>query len=127
MAMAVFTPYPGSELYDQLTKEGKVDIYKDECIIEIINSYDLWPNKVYSNNMGATMVKLYVFIALISFYGSNFLFRPKRLFITLRNILRNKHESRLEQILHKNFFNVLYENLFVKKLARLGNKLSNLF
>jgi len=127
MAMAVFTPYPGSELYDQLTKEGKVDIYKDECIIEIINSYDLWPNKVYSNNMGGTMVKLYVFIALISFYGSNFLFRPKRLFITLRNILRNEHESRLEQILHKNFFNVLYENLFVKKLARLGNKLSNLF
>jgi radical SAM superfamily enzyme YgiQ (UPF0313 family) len=127
MAMAVFTPYPGSALYDTLTKEGKVDIYDDECIVEIINSYDLWPNKVYANNMGETMVKVYVFIALISFYGSNYIFRPKRLFITLRNILRNEHESRLEQILHKNFFNVVYENVLVKKISSLANKLTSLF
>jgi anaerobic magnesium-protoporphyrin IX monomethyl ester cyclase len=104
LAMAVFTPYPGSELYDELTKQGKVDIYKDEGIIEIINSYDLWPSKVYSNNMGETMVKIYVFIALITFYGTNYLFRPQRLFITLRNIVTKNHESRLEQILYKNFF-----------------------
>lgn len=104
LAMAVFTPYPGSELYDELTKQGKVDIYKDEGIIEIINSYDLWPSKVYSNNMGETMVKMYVFIALITFYGTNYLFRPQRLFITLRNIVTKNHESRLEQILYKNFF-----------------------
>ena len=127
MAMAVFTPYPGSDLYDELSKQGKVDIYQDECIIDIINSYDLWPNKVYSNNMGDTMIKTYVFVALISFYGSNYLFRPIRLFRTLRNIIKHQHESRLEQILHKNFFSVFYENVVFKKLNRLSNKMSNLF
>jgi len=115
MAMAVFTPYPGSALYDQLTKEGKVDIYNDQSIIEIINSYDLWPNKVYSKNMSETTVKLYVFLALITFYGTNYLFRPKRLFITLRNIITQKHESRLEQILYKNFFkSILTKIPFIK-------------
>ena len=36
--------------------------------------------------------------------GTNYLFRPQRLFITLRNIVTKNHESRLEQILYKNFF-----------------------
>jgi len=126
MAMAVFTPYPGSALYDQLTKEGKVDIYNDESILEIISSYDLWPDKVYSKNMGESVVKLYVFIALVVFYSSNYIFRPKRLLRTLSNLFRNKHESRLEQILYKNFIKTFFDNLFFKKITSLGNKISKL-
>lgn len=115
MAMAVFTPYPGSSLYDQLTKEGKLNIYEDGSIIEIINSYDLWPNKVYSKNMGETAVKVYVFLALITFYSTNYIFRPARFFKTIKNLLTNHHESRLEQILYKNFFkNILNKIPFVK-------------
>ncbi|MCB9256476.1 MAG: radical SAM protein [Chitinophagales bacterium] len=127
MAMAVFTPYPGSELYDRLTKEGKVDIFDDKCIIEIINSYDLWPNKVYCNHMSETMVKVYVFIALITFYGTNYLFRPLRFFKTIRNILQHKHESRLEQILYKNFFRNIFDNVVFQKISKLGNRIANFF
>lgn len=103
VAIAVFTPYPGSELYDRLTQEGKLNIYDDKCVEEIIDSYDLWPSKVYSNHISAFWIKFYVFMLLISFYLSNYIFRPIRLFITLRNLIQNKHESRLEQILYKNF------------------------
>ncbi len=117
LAMAVFTPYPGTALYDDLTKQGKVDIYNDEGIIEIINSYDLWPTKVYSNNMSESIVKMYVFIALITFYGSNYLFRPQRLFVTLRNIFTKNHQSRLEQILYKNFFKNILNYFSISKTA----------
>lgn len=108
MGMAIFTPYPGSELYDELTAEGKVNIFEDDSIIEIINSYDLWPNKVYCNHIGETTVKLYILMALVFFYATNYIFRPIRLYRTLRNIVTKQHESRLEQMLYKNFMrNVL--------------------
>jgi len=103
IAPAVFTPYPGSTLYNRLTKQGKINIYEDESIIDIINSYDLWPSKVYSEKISQTSLKMYVFIFTAAFYGSNYLFRPQRFFRTIYNLAFHKHESRLEQILYKNF------------------------
>lgn len=103
MAMAVFTPYPGSEMFRELNQKGKLDLFDDQTLIEIIESYDLWPSKVYSLKVNPFFIKLYVLLSLITFYSSNYLFRPFRFFRTMRNLLFNKHESRLEQILYKNF------------------------
>jgi len=102
-APGVFSPYPGSELFERLQSEGKIDINSDNYIYEIISSYDLWPQKIYSNKMSATSIKIYTFLLLFSFYASNYIFRPTRFFRTLKNIITKKHESRLEQVLHKNF------------------------
>lgn len=118
VAIAVFTPYPGSELFDRLTEEGKLNIYDDKCIEEIIDSYDLWPSKVYSNNISAAWIKFYVFLLLISFYSTNYLFRPIRLFRTLKNLLFNKHESRLEQILYKNFIKNVLNIFTISRISR---------
>lgn len=104
VAIAVFTPYPGSELFDRLSAEGKIDLYDDESLLGIIDSYDLWPSTVYSDRISPLFIKFYVFLLLTTFYGSNYLIRPWRLLRTLRNIITKKHESRLEQILYKNFF-----------------------
>lgn len=103
MAPAVFTPYPGSTLYNRLVKQGKLDLYDDNSIIEIIESYDLWPSRVYNEQMSETALKIYIFLFTLAFYGSNYIFRPNRLFKTIRNLITSKHESRLEQILYKNF------------------------
>lgn len=103
MAMAVFTPYPGSDMFHKLNQEGKLNLFDDSTLIEIIESYDLWPSKVYSQNVNPFFIKLYVLLALVIFYSSNYLFRPFRFFKTMRNLFSNKHESRLEQILYKNF------------------------
>ena len=99
MYPGVFSPYPGSELFDRLSKEGKVDLYSDEYIMEIINSHDLWPGKVYNDHMSSTAVKTYTVVMYLAFYGSNFLFRPQRLFRTIRNLIRNEHESRSELVI----------------------------
>ncbi len=109
MAMAVFTPYPGSEMFQELNRQGKLDLFDDRTLIEIIESYDLWPSKVYSQQVNPFFIKLYVLLALLVFYASNYLFRPIRFFRTVRNLLFNKHESRLEQILYKNFFRNFFQ------------------
>jgi radical SAM superfamily enzyme YgiQ (UPF0313 family) len=108
MAMAVFTPYPGSELFSDLNKKGKLNLENDQTLIEIIESYDLWPSKVYCQNISPTMIKFYILLSLVIFYGSNYLFRPIRFIITIHNLFTHKHESRLEQILYKNFFRNLF-------------------
>lgn len=127
IAPAVFTPYPGSTLYNRLTKQGKLDIYDDSSIIDIINSYDLWPSKVFSEKMSELSIKLYVFLFTFAFYGSNYLFRPWRLLRTLRNLLINKHESRLEQILYKNFIKNFIEIFTVSPWIKVKLRLNHFF
>jgi anaerobic magnesium-protoporphyrin IX monomethyl ester cyclase len=99
MYPGVFSPYPGSELYDRLVKEGKIDIYSDQYIMEIIGSHDLFPAKVYNDKMSVSAVKVYTFFMYAAFYGSNFVFRPQRLFRMIKNLLTNRHESRAELVL----------------------------
>lgn len=103
---AVFSPYPGSNLFERLIKEKKLDIYDDNYLMEIINSYDLWPGKVYSNNVSPIFVRFYSVITMIIFYMSNYLFRPHRFFNTMKNIYTKNYESRAELALSKILFKI---------------------
>jgi anaerobic magnesium-protoporphyrin IX monomethyl ester cyclase len=114
MAMAVFTPYPGSEIFADLNEKGALDLFDDQSLVEIIDSYDLWPSKVYSENISPIWIKMYILLSLIVFYSSNYLFRPNRFFKTIINVVAKKHESRLEQILYKNFIRNLVSKNFIK-------------
>ncbi len=103
MYPGVFSPYPGSALYERLVKEGKIDLYSDDYIMSIIGSHDLLPDKTYNDSMSANAVKIYTLIMYLAFYGSNFLFRPLRLIKMIRNLITNKHESRSELVLAQTF------------------------
>ena len=117
---AIFSPYPGSALFDRLTKEGKLDIYDDKYLYENIDTYDLFPVKTYSNYFSAKALRRYMFGLLIIFYSSNYLFRPHRFFKTIYNLLRNRHETKVEQILHINFVKNIsfFPNLIWHRLRR---------
>jgi radical SAM superfamily enzyme YgiQ (UPF0313 family) len=103
MYPGVFSPYPGSALYDRLVTDGKIDLYSDEYIMEIVSSHDLWPGNTYNDKMTPTSVKIYTILMYLAFYGSNFLFRPQRFFKMIRNLVTNQHESRAESVLAQTF------------------------
>lgn len=103
MYPGVFSPYPGSALYDRLQAEGMVDLYDDSYIMEIVNSHDLWPGRTYTHRMSPFAVKTYTLIMYLAFYGSNFLFRPVRLYKLIRNLITENHESRAELVLAQTF------------------------
>jgi radical SAM superfamily enzyme YgiQ (UPF0313 family) len=83
MAPATFSPYPGSELFEQLHSEGKIDLENDGYFIDLINSETFFDNNFY----------------LFVFYSSNFIFRPLRFFKTMYNIATKRYESRGEMTL----------------------------
>jgi hypothetical protein len=90
--------------------DGKIDLYSDEYIMEIVSSHDLWPGNTYNDKMTPTSVKIYTILMYLAFYGSNFLFRPQRFFKMMRNLITNQHESRAESVLAQTFTKLRLSN-----------------
>ncbi len=103
-APAIFSPYPGSKLFDDLVSEKKIFPEEDRYLFDIINTYDLVPATVYSQHISSRSIRIYIVLFLLIFYGSNYMFRPQRLFRTLLNILSNREESKIEQLVLSNVF-----------------------
>ena len=93
---SIFSPYPGSELFNELVSEGKVNPKSDDYWVRIVFADDYTKGITYSKHVGKRGLLFYVFIQTLFFYGSNFLFRPIRFFVTLRNLFTKKYESRAE-------------------------------
>ncbi len=99
MAPAVFHPYPGSALFNRLLKEGELSLEDDQYYLDLIYVNYLGKIRFFSKDISPIIMKFYVFLNYSIFYSSNYLFRPIRLFRTIRNVITAKVESRLEFVL----------------------------
>ena len=99
VTIGVFAPYPGSELYDALVESGKIT-HSDEYWQKLAY-VDISKKISYSNTISSSMLIFYSFLGFAVFYGSNYLFRPKRLYKKIKNLLSGQHESRGEMALHQ--------------------------
>jgi len=96
MSPGFFSPYPGSELFDRLMKEGKVDPYAEGYFKEMVTVDSTMDARIYNDHIGHRALRVYQLLYFAVFYGSNYLFRPWRLVRTVRNILTDNAESRAE-------------------------------
>jgi radical SAM superfamily enzyme YgiQ (UPF0313 family) len=97
IAFFSFSPYPGSELHDQLVAEGK--IVKDE-------NYPTFLKKVFPANFTNGMswcpwvsgpgLQALCMLGMAQFYAFQYLFRPHRLFISAYRIFSGKPLTTLE-------------------------------
>lgn len=105
---SIFNPYPGSELFRQLQHKGKVSL-SDDYFYEIPYADSFTQSPVYANKISPFWVRAYVIIGLLMFYGSNYLFRPNRLFRTIKNVMRQNLTTRgemyLSELLRRNIKN----------------------
>lgn len=98
-----FTPYPGSELFLDFQKEGRLTL-GDAFFLDLFGYADLSKASSWSNSFGPrTMAFLRIFI-MASFYGLMFLRRPGR-FVKLFSGLAGKEEvpSKLAGVLRRLF------------------------
>ncbi len=90
-----FSPYPGSELFDDLERDGKVAL--DDAFYDTLRSYaDASHTTSYCENFSDKKLKRIRFWALCLFYGTSWLARPARPFRMVINVLSGKQESRAE-------------------------------
>ena len=97
VSIGVFAPYPGSEDYNRLVHDGKID-HSDHYFNKLAY-VDITETVSYSRFVSAGWLKLYNFLGFTFFYGSNYLFRPLRAYRTLLNLVTGKHDSRGEMAL----------------------------
>ncbi len=95
LSIWAFSPYPGSELFDELYSQGKLRM--DEAYYDDLRSYsDMSRTKSFSENIPSSTLKKLRWAGTVLFYVVSWLRRPWRPFIMVRNVLRGTHESRSE-------------------------------
>ncbi|MBI2585820.1 MAG: B12-binding domain-containing radical SAM protein [Rhodospirillales bacterium] len=105
LAIWAFSPYPGSELFEQISKTGRLRL--DDAYYDSLRSYSDTSRTVsYSEHIPDRMLKALRWIGTALFYGTSWLRRPTRPFKMVWNILHGRQESRSEMALA----NVIYCN-----------------
>lgn len=92
---SIFSPYPGSALFDQLLQEGKVQL-NDAYFARIVSSESFHDFVSYNKHMAKWWLIVMQYLGYTVFYASNFVFRPLRAFSFVSNIATGKYETRGE-------------------------------
>jgi radical SAM superfamily enzyme YgiQ (UPF0313 family) len=93
-----FSPYPGSELFNQLLKEGR--LIMDERYFYSLTFYSSMTNAVsYSNHFGRLTILIYKLFGTTLFYCVTMLVYPSRLVRLARNLVAGRETTRLEKTL----------------------------
>jgi len=87
---ATFTPYPGSEVYDELLNNNKIRKPSDSYFTDLLVQFDLTKATSYCDNISGRMLSLLRFVALSSYYITVYLRYPNRIFRILRIIFDRK-------------------------------------
>lgn len=78
--IATFTPYPGSEMFDELNKENVFGEINDLYFDNLITQFDFTVAKTFSRHVPSLEVFLYRIIGMSVFYALTYLRVPSRLF-----------------------------------------------
>ena len=101
MSMWVFSAYPGSEIFNDLVKAGKIRDFSDDYFTSLLSYSDLKNVVSWNEHFSGRQLKYLRFFGILLFYGAAYLFRPWRLAKSARNILRHRPQSRMEMIVEK--------------------------
>ena len=97
--IACFSPYPGSELFDQLRENGQIANLNDEYFLNLSIYGNLFRSYSYSQHVGHRMLTFYRLSGMLLFYIINFICHPKRFFHLFVNVINKKEDSKLDKAL----------------------------
>lgn len=113
IAFVPYVPYPGAELYNQMVKDGRLPPLGEEYFISLLTHSDISSAKSHNPRFSARQVQLIRLAFLALFYSSSYLFRPHRIFLNFKNIIRNTPTTRGERT-----FRLLVERLLKISASR---------
>ena len=96
MSIYPFSPYPGTELFDDLQKAGRILTLNDDYFFSLATYTDLTSTTSYSEYISDKVLGRYRLFGMLLYYTVLYLRYPWRLIRTLRNVFSEQQESRLE-------------------------------
>lgn len=77
--LSLFSPYPGSELFRQLSSENKISVIDDTYFENLLVMYDFTFLKSYCKSISGLELNIYRVIAMSIFYLISYLWFPTRI------------------------------------------------
>jgi radical SAM superfamily enzyme YgiQ (UPF0313 family) len=96
-AIFLFSPYPGSALFDELRAEGKIGELNEEYFRSLVAFMDPFAPSQYCRHVGGRELAFWRLFGMASFFGLSYLFRPVRFLRLIKNVIKNESETVLEQ------------------------------
>lgn len=91
-----FSPYPGTALYDELRRDGRVPPPDDDYFAQL-GYMDMGLTSSMSRHIGTVELNLYRVLGMSAFYAIGYARWPSRILRTLRNVVAGRSETVLEQ------------------------------
>ena len=99
MSVSLFSPYPGSALYEDLRASGRIPDLSDEYFLSLCAYKDFAQSVSYTDGLRPAVLNVYRIAGFTAFYGIQYLLRPWRLFRLIVNLIQRRQESRLDKSL----------------------------
>lgn len=112
-----FSPYPGSELHEQLIQSGKIRKNEGDFVEKISQSITNAPSSTlsWSDTFTTTQVRFHIWLMMLIFYALQFSLRPLRLLAFFQRISSGQALTTLEIVLSNSWveFQARFKNLNV--------------
>jgi len=86
--ISIFSPYPGSELYQRLRDEKKLPEPNDDYIVSLLVYFDLTKSQSYCEHISGRTLAICRLLVYLTFYPTAYLFHPRRIVRLIRNLAR---------------------------------------
>ncbi|MFO0945717.1 MAG: cobalamin-dependent protein [Planctomycetota bacterium] len=97
VGMFIFSPYAGSQLFDELRKDGTIGPLNDDYFRSLVAFMDPLAPSLYCKHINGRELALWRFFGMSSFFLLSYMIRPWRLVRMIRNVIRNESVTVLEQ------------------------------
>lgn len=77
--LTIFSPYPGSELFEELRQNGKISRIDDSYFENLMTQFDFTMSKAFCDNIGSVELLIYRIIGMSVFYIISYIRSPARM------------------------------------------------
>lgn len=92
----LFTPYPGSQLFDELRADGTIGELDDDFFRSMVAFLDPFVPSMYCKNLNGYELSFWRFFIMSTFFAVSFTLRPWRFARLIVNIFKDRSETVLE-------------------------------
>jgi radical SAM superfamily enzyme YgiQ (UPF0313 family) len=96
-AIFLFSPYPGSALFDELRAEGKIGELNEEYFRSLVSFMDPFAPSEYCRHVRGRELSFWRLFGMATFFVVSYLIRPIRFVRLVKNVIKNESETVLEQ------------------------------
>jgi radical SAM superfamily enzyme YgiQ (UPF0313 family) len=116
--LSIFSPYPGSELFEQLKDKGKITAINDKYFEDLLIMYDMTETKNFCPHIFPLELNFYRFLGMSLFYILSYLSHPQKILRVIKSFF-SKTTFVASSVFEQRLFDILARSRISKELKRI--------